>query len=454
MEAFANIKIKQLYKSFLSNDIWKNSFYILISQSVFVLIFFLSDIVLARTLTKSAFAEWKQLLLILNLGVPILSFGFPEGFKYFFASENQSKDHHFKLVFTALMLNTIVLFLICVFFGSQLLNFFFPQSEISSVALLLPFLFFSFTVNKILRYVAINDGQTKYLVPGAIASLIIGIILMTAIGFIYKTYTSWYLPFAAIMIFLIYIISIVNIFFRLPYKFSFALSSVQFKKYLTIGFPLYIASFIGIIVVNIDKAIVSGKDTLENFAVYSVGALEIPIFSMISASVSQSYFPKMVALIKEGNKAAAKKIWINTTVKISYITYPVILCLMIVAPRIITTFFGEQYKEAIPIFKTYLLVALWRNNYYGAIISSSGQTKWITFYSALNLIINGALALLLYKSYGIYGVAFSAFIACSFINILQMMHEKLLVPHLKNVFGNWKVCLLTCTILLFYFLNL
>ncbi|HWJ29839.1 MAG TPA: oligosaccharide flippase family protein [Flavisolibacter sp.] len=417
-----------------------------------MLIFLIADVFFARSFSKTQFAVWKQINLIRVLIVPMIAFGFPEGFKYYLALEADKKQLHLSIIFNILCLITLFLFIIAFFKGAAILQYFFPNSSISSLALYFPFIFLFFTLNKVFRYVVINEGLTRQLLIGSVAALLVGIFFVAFTLYAYRHF-HWYLVLSGLMIIICYLISFVNILMKLPYKIHFRLDFNYLKHYLKIGFPLYLASFIGIIVVNLDTAIVLRKDTVENFAVYSVGALEIPLFSMISASVSQSYFPKMVALLKLGNKKAARTIWLDTTVKTSFITYPIILALMAFASPLLTTFFGDRYIGAVPIFKTYLLVTLWRNNYYGAIISASGRTKWIFFYSSLNLLLNLILAIVLFNHYGMYGVAFSAFLSSSFMNIMQLQHEDILLDYTKMVLGNPLILIMILLIAIAYFIT-
>lgn len=428
---------KQFIKNLISGEsLRKSSLNILIAQSVFVVLFLIADIIFARVFSKADFGIWKQLVLIVNLGIPIFSLGFPEGFKYYIALEPEKKQYHTSSVFSILILSTLLLFILSLFFGKNIIAYFFKNFSITHVVVFIPFIFLVFILNKVFRYIMINYKKTQSLLLGSFLALFFGLLTIMSTAIIYKKQPSLYLFSAAMFIFIIYFISFINLFSKLQLQLKFTISKIQTLKYLKYGFPLYLASFIGIIIVNVDKAIVNAKDTLEAFAVYSVGAIEIPVFGMISASVSQAYFPKMVANISQGDKPAAQRIWLNTTIKISYITYPLIILLMLFSPLIIKIFFGERYAGAIPIFKTYLLVALWRNNSYGAIISASGITKWITFYSVITVVLNLVGALFLYQNFGMKGVAYSCFFATSITGILYLIHEKLIKDFVRIVLFN------------------
>lgn len=455
MSAISSVKsLKQFIYNFTSGEsLRKSSFNVLIAQTVFVFLFLIADVIFARVFSKADFGIWKQLVLIVNLGIPIFSLGFPEGFKYYIALEPERKQYHTSAVFSILITSTALLLILAIFFGKDITEYFFKNSIVGNTVFFIPFIFLVFILNKIFRYIMINNNRTQSLLLGSFLALFFGLIIIISTAIIYNHQPSLYLFSAAFFIFVIYLVSFVNLFSKLKFKLNFRLSKKQALQYLKYGFPLYLASFIGIIIVNVDKAIVNAKDTLEAFAVYSVGAIEIPVFGMISASVSQAYFPKMVASMSQGDKSAAQKIWLNTTVKISYITYPLIILFMLLSPLIIKTFFGEKYAGAIPIFKTYLLVALWRNNYYGSLISASGKSGWITFYSILTLIINIVSALLLYKYFGMLGVAYCCFLATSVTAILYLIHENLLRNFVKEVLGNIYILIMIVIIFIAYFKN-
>jgi len=103
-----------------------------------------------------------------------------------------------------------------------------------------------------------------------------------------------------------------------------------------------------------------------------------------------------------------------------------ILFFLLISEPAVVFIYGEPYTGAVRIFQTYLLVLLWRNNYYGALLSASGKTKWITIYSIVALVLNSVLSILFYKLFGVQGVIYATFLTVSIVNVLQMHHENIL----------------------------
>lgn len=223
------------------------------------------------------------------------------------------------------------------------------------------------------------------------------------------------------------------------------------SKVLKQGFPLYLATFIGTMSVNLDKSIVSFFENKETFAIFSVGALEIPIFAMLSAAFSQNIYPSLVKLVRDDKKEEAKDLWLATTKKVSYITFPILLVLMIFSKEIIFFIYTPKYSESVIIFQTYLLIGLFRNNHYGSLIAASGQTKYITMYSGMMLVLNLVLAIVLYKIWGINGIVFASLFATLIIALLQLKHEGLLKKYVCNFLLDYKIIILIALIFFFYF---
>jgi O-antigen/teichoic acid export membrane protein len=229
-------------------------------------------------------------------------------------------------------------------------------------------------------------------------------------------------------------------------------SGKYLKKLLAYGMPLYLSGIAGMLTLNIDKILVSKLAGLEQFAVYSVGAIEIPLFSLLVSSITQPLFPKYVELINNNQIEEAKQLWIRITKKISYLTYPIIIVLMLLSKKLILLLYGTKYQDAYIIFSTYLLVAIFRNNYYGIILSAKGQTNWLLFYSILTAIFNLLFSYIFYMNLGIIGVIWGTWISVLIIAILQLVHEGLFKAYITEFLLNSRILFLLFGIFVSYYL--
>ena len=124
---------------------------------------------------------------------------------------------------------------------------------------------------------------------------------------------------------------------------------------------------------------------------------------------------------------------------------------MIFAKSVIVTFYSQSYLDSIYLFKTFLLIGIFRNNYYGALFTASGQSKIITYYSVLMLMTSLIFSGMLYYFFGLSGIIYGNLFSTAFIAFLQLNHERLLKDFLSDVILDYKIATMIILILIFYY---
>jgi O-antigen/teichoic acid export membrane protein len=443
------------YKSKLTvfnNGNTVKSFHIGFSQGLVALLFIATDFIFSKKLTVYEFGYWKELFFILNLGIPLLSFGLPEGFKYFIAKDKNKIQVYFSNIFGITLAIAGVLFFVLLAFNYLHYIGFLDLGMYYEVSLLFPLPFIAFLTNKVFRYLFINLDLSKKLTTLSVyASIISVIVLLTAMWGV--DYFDVNFLFWSIAIYTVIFLSTVLFYFRYA-PFSFKVSKIQIaplKEMFKYGLPLYLANFMGIITLNIDKLIVTSFESKEVFAIFAVGAFEVPIFVMLSAAFSQQIFPKMVQLIGEDKEQQAKDLWIATTKQISLLSYPLILLAMIFAEDILFFIYSSDYGDSVFLFKTYLLVALFRNNSYGILLTTKNKNKFITYFAIFTLILNLIFSILFYYFFGIMGVIYGTLLSAFCYTVLVLVKENLQKEFILKFLMNRYVLILLTLILTFYF---
>lgn len=443
------MQVLKLIKKYSHGNVYQ-SFLLAFSQSIVALYFIGIDFIFSKNLSVVNFGKWKHLIFIINLLIPLLSFGISEGYKYYLAKERKRK-WMFANTFSFYLIISLVLVVIISI--ANLTNYlgWVDLKEYYLLSFLLPLAYFVFAINKTLRYAYINDGKVQlHTNITLIGFAVTGIFLLLTYLYFDRISTN-YLYVGIILYILVYLLPLVHLIVKGNFLITTKwINKDYFVKVLKQGLPLYLATFIGTLTLNTAMLIVNTFENEETFAVFSVGALEIPVFAMLSASFSQRIYPDLVRLILNNEKEKAKKLWMKTTLQISYITYPLIILLMFFAKDIIYFIYSPKYEESVFLFKTYLLIGLFRNNYYGALITAAGQTKYISLYAAIMLATNAVLSLVLYYFFGISGVVFGTLGATIVIQLLQLNHEKLIKSYFRDFVINPKILLLTLIILAIY----
>jgi O-antigen/teichoic acid export membrane protein len=428
------MKINKILNLFNSKSLQGASINLLIGQVIITATFLFFDMIITRKFSPEVFSTWKQFQILINLVLPLFAFGLPEGYKYYIAYYPEKLNFHTSLIVLCLLSLTILIFLLSIIIGQYSLAAYFHNPLLSNVAYLLAFLFLAISLNRLLRYQLININQTFIYLIGCLIAIVVGLLLMIVFSFNQNMVVdnNKIMILAAIVI-VVFISPNVYAHFKFPTKlFPFVFDSKQIWQYVKIGFPLYLATFMAILISNIDKTIIGRMENLKAFGIYAAASIEIPIFSMLSASFSQSTFPKYVQLLKENKKKEAIDLWISITNKVSKITYPLLLLMMVFAKFIITFIYTEQLVAAVPLFKIFLLGCLWRNNFYGSMISASGNTKWISIYNFANLILVSSSCYFCYQFFGYQSLPWVLLSSICFINTAQLFHENMFLDFIKS----------------------
>lgn len=444
------MKVSYLYNKFSESTVYQ-SVLLALTQSLVAVFFIGIDFFFSKGLSVAEFGIWKRLMFVMNLAIPVLSLGLAEGYKYYLAKENKGK-WMFANTFTFYALIAVVFFTVVLI--ANLLNYFtlIDLKEYYLLSFLLPVAYFAFVINKTLRYAYINGARIATHTAVTLVGFLIAAVFLLVAYLYFDQFSFYYLYIGVFLYILIYLLPVFSLIRKGKYIINPNWINKDYcVKVLRQGLPLYLATFIGTLTLNTGMLIVNTFEDAETFAVFSVGALEIPVFAMLSAAFSQKIYPDLVRMVSGNEKEKAKKLWMRTTIQISYITYPLIIVLMFFAEDIIYLIYSPKYEESVFLFKTYLLIGLFRNNYYGALITAAGQTKYITLYALIMLATNAVLSAVFYYFFGSSGVVFGALVSTIVIQFLQLNHENLLHSYLVNFLLNYKIMLLIITIVAAYF---
>ncbi len=429
-------KLKEAIKGLLdSRRLRGASFYLLISQVALYVSVLLVDVIYTRTLSKSDFGTWKQVMLAIQFLIPFIALGLPEGFRYYSAREKEKWQTHFINVIVLMVMLALGVLAAVSLGGGKIIAVLMKNELFLKIQYLYPAFFILITAGTLLRYQFINARTTNKFMVCQVSFAVIFLLLLCGMLLV-DTTTAFVLKLSilimaafAIKVFMLLLFSKINI------KTLFAENPIKRElwiKYISYGFPLYLATFIGRITLNIDKMIVSFFGGPVAYSVYAIGAIEMPFITLISQVVCQALYPRLVQMAADNRDDEMRDLWIQGTVKISYFTYPLIIVLMFTAPFIIELLFSSSYIEATVIFKAYLLILLWRNNSYGSLLMAKGKTKWITIYSFAAMLLNFGLSVVGYKIFGAVGVVYGTFISVSAVAVMQMMHEHIFGRYLKE----------------------
>lgn len=189
------------------------------------------------------------------------------------------------------------------------------------------------------------------------------------------------------------------------------------KKQLYFSVPLGLSTIIGTTSVTLDQVLVSLRCTPDVFAVYTLGAMEIPLIGIITGSITSVVLVDYARFYKEGNTSAIVELIHKAMTKSAILLLPVMTFLFCIAPELMRILYGKSYEwSAIP-FRIYLLQLPIRTITFGAILQATGNSRNILIMSMLALAANFVMGWYLIGVIGAAGAAMGSVFATCFVAV-------------------------------------
>ncbi len=367
-------------------------------------------IILARILTQGDYGSYRQLFLIYTTFSTLLLLGIPQSVLYFLPKAESLIDQK---IFVSRTINLITLLAfvfasVIIIFRVQIAILFNNPALKSLLVIYAVYPLFIFVTQ---IYNSIMLGMKK---PASVAKFSLFSILTDAV-----------LILGSALIFrdLLYIVCAVILsallqWFYAQTKLRRYTEILHFDKagiatQLRYSIPLGLSSIIGMLSVQLDKIVISSYFTPEQFAVFSIGAMELPFIGIITNSVNSILLP---ALSSSDSKEKAHDIYRASVRKNALIIFPVCAFCFVFAREILTLLYTDIYSEASVYFRIYLFTMPLRIASYGIIFQAFNKTKVILLNSIIALVVNLILNLLLVRHLGMLGPAIST-VAVTYISV-------------------------------------
>ena len=169
--------------------------------------------------------------------------------------------------------------------------------------------------------------------------------------------------------------------------------------------PLGLSSIIGMLSIQLDKLVVSGFFTPAQYAVFSIGAMELPFISILNNSVNAILLPHI-----SSEPAKMTEVYRAAVRKNALIIFPFAVLGLIFATPLITFLYTETYLGSVPFFRVYLLNLPLRVATYGIIFMALRKTRYIMINSLVTLGLNLVLNLVLVRLIGMMGAVIATVI--------------------------------------------
>lgn len=378
--------------------------------------------ILVRTFSKVDYATYQQSYLIANSIQPFLVLGFPITLSYFISKSENKKNitiNTFIISNILGILGMVIVYLSAAFIATQYAN---PGLN-TSIKVISFFIFFevstSYGPNLL---IATEREKTLLKLTMGLSIIKIALLLLSIIFNESILSIIWGITFISALKYIFYFINI-SFYFRLErYGFNKKLLISQIKYALPIG----LSTIISTISIYIDKNMIAYLFSPEQYVIYSSGATEIPLISIITGSVTSIILPRISKVYSEkaGDKDKSRKIWFESIIGCAVILIPIMFALLMYSEGFIEILFSKEYLESTQIFKIYLFNLPLRIVTFGTMLTIMGLGRKLLFNSIISLVVNILLNVIMLNIFGIVGPAYATIISTYFLAIMQLNQIK------------------------------
>jgi O-antigen/teichoic acid export membrane protein len=343
-----------------------------------------------------------QTFLAYDFAVPILTLGLPSALYYFLPGAKNEKKIVLENVLLLIFMG-LVFSLFLYLGGSTLLSNRFNNPDlIQTLHWLCLYPLYTFPILAISSVLVVKEKVNMNAIYNVVTGLILTLALIMA-ALVGKTYE---LP-TLVRIYLPLLFFPVGIYFIFRYTsgtWSFPQLSSSWKI-LRFAIPLGVATVLNTVTQQLSNIIVSMMSSPEEYAIYAVGARELPVVGIITGSIATIVMADMSKLIRENNPGEALALFRKSAAMGALFLLPLMFFLLVYAHDFIILFFSKKYINSIIPFSVFLLYLPVRIVMYQSAFIALGKSKSILYRSIISLLLSVFFCALFMKFWGIIGAA-------------------------------------------------
>lgn len=361
--------------------------------------------IMARLLPKEDFATYRQTLLVFLSVSPFLQLGIGPGIYYFLSKETQRVRGRVMDAIVALGSMGFVFGLFIALGGGEYLAQKFSNPQLASLLLwMVPLALIAVPASQVSPVLVVRERVYLSSFFGVSSQLIIGICSVAPL----LIWQNSQAPLVGYVIsgIIMGTIAVSMMLYVTPSDFSRpSLSGI--KQLVFFSFPIGVSTMIGTISMQLGNWLVSVNFDPETFAIFSVGARELPFVGIVTGSITAVLMAEMVKSFSDEEPLKALDLWKLAATKASLILFPLTAFLIVFADGFVVILFSDKYASSTGVFQVFLGMLPLRIFSFGSILVSAGASRFILWRTMVWAISSLCLSVYFMNLWGIIGVAWA-----------------------------------------------
>jgi len=384
--------------------------------------------ILVRLLSPADYGTYQQLFLIYSTFAVLLLLGIPQSFMYFLPKFDDSTKKNSFISQTILLLFGMgsILALLLYLFRFLIGTWFHNPSIIPLMSIFCLFPLFMF-ISTGYSYLMLGLQKPQKVAFFSIFSILSDAVLILTLAFWTKSLTittmAVVLSAGIQSCFAVWQLNKVV-------KFRLHIDKVMLTQMLQYSLPLGLASLVGVLAIRLDKFVISSYFSPSVFALFTVGATEIPLVAILLSSVNSVLLPELSKLDFKTEQDKVIAIFGGAVRKNALIIFPMMVFFYIFATDFLVILYSKQYMAATPYFRVYLLSMPVRVITFAILLQAKAMNKQVLYCTIISLAANLILNIFFVNWIGSIGPAVATVIVfwISAFYYLWVIKNKLFLP--------------------------
>ncbi|HEX2667726.1 MAG TPA: polysaccharide biosynthesis C-terminal domain-containing protein [Gammaproteobacteria bacterium] len=364
-------------------SVFKPAFMLMSGRALGFVAAFAIPVVLVRLFDQAEFGTYKQLFLIYTTLYGIAQLGMAESLYYFLPMDPTARGRYVSnslLALGAAGLACLALLwtgshAVAAWFHNPALAAYIPQVGIYLLLMLMAAVF---------EIVMITRKHHGFAFGAYALSDLVRAGLFVLPGLLFHSLAA---VFAGAVCFAALRLCTASLYLRREFPRQPAFDAGLMKKQLAYALPFALAVGIEAVQRDLHMYVVSNHFDAAVFAVYSVGCLQVPLVDFMMTSTSSVMMVRMSEDLRDGHRAAALELWLDTTRKLTLVFAFLVGGLMVCADKLIVLLFTASYAAAAPLFTVWTLSMLFMAIMTDSMLRVHADTRFLILLNVIRLAV-------------------------------------------------------------------